>query len=393
MKNTKLLSKCLLAALIAAACLAWTNFAVYYWQGEIWHVMHFPKVSVLQGLFGRYDIYTNSMMLYCGSVGQPLMAYFLFCVVRSTRRLAPEMAADKWVQRVFRAVSCALLVWMGILSLFMTKRVYVGPMAQWLKKLPGLSLPTPRNAFVEKMGRQYLWLSIISMVGIVALSVITPILAWARDTFRLSPKAAGRCAGRVGCCVGLAVTISIASAFILNILSRYDREAASAVYSFSRRNASIPSLMLVSLVFAPILEEITFRGVINRSAAKAMPKAMAVVFSSFCFGVWHRNLGQFAYTFAWGLIYGYIALYTGRILETTLIHFLSNLLAVLTASSMSDALLGKQPFWVGIMNKLRSCGFFASAVGLVVMAVAIIGLLWLIKRFCPGDSEKKALTG
>jgi len=87
----------------------------------------------------------------------------------------------------------------------------------------------------------------------------------------------------------------------------------------------IPFLMLLySVLFAPISEELIFRGVIFRIAKRAFPFWTANLIQAFLFGFFHQNMIQGCYTFVLGLFLGYIC-EKSSIYHVIFFHFLFNL--------------------------------------------------------------------
>lgn len=84
-------------------------------------------------------------------------------------------------------------------------------------------------------------------------------------------------------------------------------------------------LALYSVVIAPISEELIFRGVTMKYAAKAMPVFLANIFQAFLFGLFHGNVVQGTYAFVVGLFCGYVCLKGGSIYLSILFHMLFNL--------------------------------------------------------------------
>ena len=74
--------------------------------------------------------------------------------------------------------------------------------------------------------------------------------------------------------------------------------------------------------FAPLLEELVFRGFVLRRI-RSYGKRFAILFSAMIFGVMHANLPQSIFAFYIGLVLGYIAV-TYSIGYTILFHFLNN---------------------------------------------------------------------
>lgn len=84
-------------------------------------------------------------------------------------------------------------------------------------------------------------------------------------------------------------------------------------------------LALYSIFIAPISEELIFRGVTMKYAAKAMPFFLANILQAFLFGAFHGNMVQGTYAFVVGLFCGYVCYKGGSIYLSVLFHMLFNL--------------------------------------------------------------------
>lgn len=83
------------------------------------------------------------------------------------------------------------------------------------------------------------------------------------------------------------------------------------------------SMFLYMVILAPIIEEIVYRGFILKLISP-YGKTVSIVISAFIFGFMHGNLSQFATAFATGLVYSAVAVKTGSILPTIVMHMLNN---------------------------------------------------------------------
>ncbi len=83
------------------------------------------------------------------------------------------------------------------------------------------------------------------------------------------------------------------------------------------------SMFLYAGVFAPVFEEIFFRGVLLRHI-QPYGKRLAVFASAFLFGMFHGNIVQSPFAFCIGLVYGYTAV-TYNILWSMVLHMFNNL--------------------------------------------------------------------
>lgn len=78
---------------------------------------------------------------------------------------------------------------------------------------------------------------------------------------------------------------------------------------------------LASVILAPIVEEVVFRGLVYTRLRRVMPIWVAMLVVSLLFGVLHGNLIWFIYTFLLGLLIAAMFERTGSLLSPILIHF------------------------------------------------------------------------
>lgn len=87
----------------------------------------------------------------------------------------------------------------------------------------------------------------------------------------------------------------------------------------------IPFMVFVScVIFAPIGEELIFRGVILQKALRFAPFFVANILQALLFGIFHMNLVQGVYTFVFGLAMGYVAYRFKTIWASILLHAVYN---------------------------------------------------------------------
>lgn len=87
--------------------------------------------------------------------------------------------------------------------------------------------------------------------------------------------------------------------------------------------------LLSTVVFAPLFEEVIFRGVIFGSVRSRHGVIAALLISSLCFGLAHGVPSQIVATFIIGLILGYAYLRSGSLITSMTLHALNNALAML----------------------------------------------------------------
>ena len=123
-----------------------------------------------------------------------------------------------------------------------------------------------------------------------------------------------------------------------------------------------------SLIFAgilsPIIEEMMFRGVMLNKLRRYGDK-VAIITTAILFGLFHANFSQFFYAVALGMIFAYVALKTGTIKYSIILHIVVNI--------MGSVIL---PAVIGDGSNIVAVG----CVGLALLAIVIVGLVLLIKN-------------
>lgn len=153
------------------------------------------------------------------------------------------------------------------------------------------------------------------------------------------------------------VILNVFSVSLVNLLSKIIPQSwidanADSVSSFSHGN--IVFSLLTVMVFAPIIEEILFRGIMYTSFTKAfaqlfpageknvMPKILSAVTTSLAFGYIHGNILQGIYTFVLSLIIICAREITGSLITAILIHMgfnMSNLFTYFLYGRVPDIVL------------------------------------------------------
>ena len=123
----------------------------------------------------------------------------------------------------------------------------------------------------------------------------------------------------------------------LPILSIFDKEAEDLegpARELTDRATDGPGVVLLVLIVgigAPIVEEIFYRGLLQRSLLKrGLPPAAAVVLTALVFAVSHQQLLQLPGLFVAGLVFGVLALRAGRLGPAITAHIAFNMVTVVT---------------------------------------------------------------
>ncbi len=138
---------------------------------------------------------------------------------------------------------------------------------------------------------------------------------------------------------------------------------------------------LFTVILAPILEEIFFRGMICKKLL-ITGEAYAVVLSSAFFALCHGNFFQLFYAFAIGCFFGFIYVKTGKLLYTVVMHMVVNFLGTVVVMWVFDISNVEQMLEENFMlNGENILGFMVFLwYELLILGVSGLGLFLLIKH-------------
>lgn len=132
--------------------------------------------------------------------------------------------------------------------------------------------------------------------------------------------------------------------------------------------------VLLTVLLAPVLEEMLFRGQILEAARQRWGPAKAIMISAAVFGLVHFTCPpQMVNAFVMGIVMGYIYVLTGSLMPVILIHAANNTIAYLTmeftGSQTTDlrSLVGSD-VWYYIIYGASLVVFIASMVSMAVIA-------------------------
>lgn len=144
------------------------------------------------------------------------------------------------------------------------------------------------------------------------------------------------------------------------------REAGSYLPDLS--GGKVVLALLVIAVLPALFEELLFRGIILNSCENGAGTVRTVFIVGFCFSLFHASPEQTVYQFITGCAFAFIALRSGSILPSVLMHFINNALIVIFAAC---GLLDEAG------NLIISSG--GNIALIVTSAIALVGaLIWLI---------------
>ena len=121
-----------------------------------------------------------------------------------------------------------------------------------------------------------------------------------------------------------------------------------------------------TVIQAPIIEEVLFRGIILGGLLACRTKFQAAIWSAILFGIYHMNPWQFPVALILGLVFAGWIIQTGSLLPCLLGHALNNFLAITLARSGIP----------GFVENLEALVFLPLWVDACAVLLTVLGLRW-----------------
>lgn len=181
------------------------------------------------------------------------------------------------------------------------------------------------------------------------------------------------------------IPVMVMSALAINSISAVIQEILgiefqSTVSEFSLVGVKETFMGILSVALVPaIVEEAVIRGIVMQPLRKFGDK-FAIIASAVLFACMHGNMVQIPYTVVGGMLLGYLAVATGSLWPSVVLHFVNNLYSVVVIATNDNF------------------GENASALAIALMLVAftvvgVVGLVRLIKlKYKVTLAEEKMLT-
>lgn len=149
--------------------------------------------------------------------------------------------------------------------------------------------------------------------------------------------------------VGAAAAITPALYVVVIVVMGFLPEALLEDYAQASAGLDDTGLftLLATVIAAPIVEEVIFRGLIQSRLARAMPGWLAAVIAALVFGLCHGQIVWATYAFVLGLFFGWMRLRSGSILPSLAAHFVFNLIG-----HFAVVLEGAVPDWAILVGLL-----------------------------------------
>ena len=229
-----------------------------------------------------------------------------------------EKKINKMLRRRFSGVGWTLLCYYGIVNLLVIVALVQDLARQGLMSLNGGGVWNPASAMDNGWG----YLAAIG-VGAVILH------GWKGTEFfqglfarRQKTMTAGTLAALLALCVGTQIVNSLWITLLEWIVSAFGLSVMETLEGVSGEAGSL-SMFLYMGIFAPLSEEILFRGLVL-DTLRPYGKRFAIFGSAVLFGLFHGNLLQTPYAFGVGLLLGYAAVEYSFVWAVVL-HLFNNL--------------------------------------------------------------------
>lgn len=138
--------------------------------------------------------------------------------------------------------------------------------------------------------------------------------------------------------------------------------------TFEGLSNNLWGILAISIV-GPILEELLFRGSIQKLFMEKATPVKAILISSLIFGLIHGNPAQIVNAFFIGIILGWLYYKTGSLVPSILIHVINNSFSTITYQYIPDAdsiveLTGPATYWYWVIGG----------------ALVLTGCIWLFNK-------------
>ncbi|MDE7463925.1 MAG: CPBP family intramembrane metalloprotease, partial [Clostridiales bacterium] len=136
--------------------------------------------------------------------------------------------------------------------------------------------------------------------------------------------------------------------------------------------SSIVMIVIASVALAPIMEETIYRGVLLHGLNREKPVVTSVMLTALAFTLMHMNVVQIVFQFALGVLSGFIAIKTKRLLPSILLHASANAFALIMQLTPLAGVLSSCEAWLTqnvAAAVFITLGLFAAGFGVLFVLV------------------------
>ena len=339
--------------IVLLLCACWLWFAVCYWNAKapLFRMTSCAYLEWLQNHLDALHFFAPAVYLH--------LAPFVLLAHLSTVSL-PEVFFRERTPVLYRIFAGVLLVCASAM------------MAGSCTDLPHLLNHVISAEMIERFvlfsDQCWLWLSPVCLGGELIVLIVRTLNGRAKPESDLLSTVL-----MIFFCIAAGAMCAGGSCLLLAVLKDYAPQAVRMVENFCHTLASSPSMFFSSLALAPFIEEMAFRGLIQQHMSRYFPSWLSILLASVMFGLWHRNPGQFVYTFFFGLVLGAAYQISGKLVYPLIMHFAMNLSAVLVFSDSSACIFGS-------LNAVNAVYPYLISLSLP-LALALLVLIILILTF------------
>lgn len=174
--------------------------------------------------------------------------------------------------------------------------------------------------------------------------------------------------------LGAAASITFNGLLSLSGLMEAMTQDAEQVQSALYQGQIATELIGIGVVI-PVMEELLFRGVVQRRFRVMMKPRWAVICTAVIFALYHGNLLQAIYTFFLGIIFGYLLEKYHSIAAPVTAHIAANLISVAASESSS-------------VNRLLE-SYTAQIIMTLAGCAVLVVCLWLVHRFVKPEKKNE----
>ena len=274
-----------------------------------------------------------------------------------------EKQIRKYLRHQFRPLGWSLVVYYFIMNIMVIMAMAVDAAEIVLSALSKGRPILPMEKMMETIsGNAWGYLAAIA----VALTILLAWKGWdfvREEIFAKQKKMGfGTFCGIVCVFLGCQVAVSLYASVLEFLLNCVGLSAMTALEA-ATITADTFSMFLYASIAAPIVEEILFRGFVQRTLLP-FGKKFAIFGSALLFGMFHGNLIQTPYAFLVGLVLGYVAA-EYNIWWAIVLHAINNMV-------MADLLPRLLSFLPGMAGDI--------IMGSIIWAFAIAGVVILIVK-------------
>ena len=184
----------------------------------------------------------------------------------------------------------------------------------------------------------------------------------------------------------------------------YEPRESSTYFPNLSGGMIVPAFIVIAIMPA-VFEELMFRGLLLNCCENGMGSIRAILVTGFCFSLFHASPEQTVYQFIAGCAFAFIAVRSGSILPSMVMHFINNALIVIFAAcnlfDETGSLIMSNTAFI-ILTIFSAISFIGAVVWLVLdkkplkkcekggvkvfflyasIAIGALGLIWLLSLF------------